>query len=118
MDLFTQTSQQNTRLPLSVRMRPRTLKEFVGQEHIVGENKLLSRAIQADKITSLILYGPPGVGKNCLSLIISNITKSHFEEINATVSNVAELRDIIERARNRKQHGKKDNSFYRRDTSF
>jgi len=80
-------------------MRPNTLKDFVGQEHIIGENKLLSRAIGADKITSLILYGPPGAGKNCLALIISNITKSFFCEINAVTSNVAELRSIIEAAK-------------------
>ncbi|MFH0732857.1 MAG: replication-associated recombination protein A [Candidatus Omnitrophota bacterium] len=101
MDLFQATTQITSRLPLAARMRPATLKEFVGQEHIAAEGKLLSRAIQADKITSLILYGPPGVGKNCLAIIISNITKAHFDEVNAVTSNVAELRNIIEAAKNR-----------------
>jgi len=101
MDLFEQTTQTINNLPLAARMRPRTLAEFVGQEHIVREDKLLSRAISADKITSLILYGPPGVGKNCLAFIISSITKAHFEEINAVISNVSQMRNIIEAAKNR-----------------
>ncbi len=101
MDLFEKATQDITNLPLAIRMRPRTLDEFEGQAHIVGKGKLLSRAIEADKITSLILYGPPGVGKNCLAFIISNATKAHFEEVNAVTSNVAQLRDIIERAKNR-----------------
>ncbi len=101
MDLFEKETKIKANLPLAARMRPRSLDEFVGQEHIVGEGKLLARAIQADRIASLILYGPPGSGKNCLSQIISNITKSHFEEINAVISNVAQLRSIIESAKNR-----------------
>ncbi|MBN1404957.1 MAG: replication-associated recombination protein A [Candidatus Omnitrophica bacterium] len=102
MDLFTEKPTDTAKnRPLAIRMRPRTLNEFFGQEHIVGKNKLLSRAMEADKITSLILYGPPGVGKNCLAFIVSNITKSHFEEVNAVMSNVQELRTIIESARNR-----------------
>jgi len=101
MDLFTQETKPTVKLPLAVRMRPLTLREFVGQEHIVGKGKLLTRAIEADKITSLILYGPSGVGKNCLAFIIGNITRAHFEEINAVTSNVAQLRNIIKAARNR-----------------
>jgi len=94
--------------PLAVRMRPRLLREFVGQEHILGEGKLLKRAIDADKITSLILYGPPGTGKTTLSHVIANVTKAYFHEINAVVSNVQELKDAIKQAKERENlSGKK-----------
>jgi len=84
--------------PLSARMRPRSLDEYVGQKHILGEGKLLTRAIASDRISSLILYGPPGVGKTTLAHLISQRTKSQFERINAVVSNVDELRKIIAEA--------------------
>ena len=103
MDLFEDKDKQPTgELPLAIRMRPRTLDEFVGQAHIVGPGKLLNRAIEADSVSSIILYGPSGIGKNCLAYIISNITKAHFDEINAVTSNVAELRKLVEQAKNRK----------------
>jgi len=96
------------RYPLAVRMRPRNLKEFVGQEHILGEGKLLKRAIDADRITSLILYGPPGTGKTTLAHVIANVTKAYFHEINAVISNVQELKDAIKAAKEReKVSGKK-----------
>ncbi|MDP2940403.1 MAG: replication-associated recombination protein A [Candidatus Omnitrophota bacterium] len=103
-DLFQQakSSTNSKDLPLAVRMRPKTLEEFVGQEHILGKDKLLRRAIEADKITSLILYGPPGTGKTSLALLISQITKSYFEPVNAVTSNVEELRKIIAASKNRK----------------
>ena len=88
--------------PLSARMRPRSLEEYVGQRHILGEGKLLTRAIEADRISSLILYGPPGVGKTTLALCISQKTQSHFEKINAVASNVEEMRKIIAAAQNRR----------------
>ena len=88
--------------PLSARMRPRSLEEFVGQKHILGEGKLLTRAIEADRISSLILYGPPGVGKTTLALCISQKTQSHFERINAVASNVEEMRKILAGAQNRR----------------
>ena len=88
--------------PLSARMRPRSLEEYVGQKHILGEGKLLTRAIEADRISSLILYGPPGVGKTTLGLCISHKTQSHFEKINAVASNVEEMRKIIAAAQNRR----------------
>ena len=88
--------------PLSARMRPRSLEEFVGQKHILGEGKLLTRAIEADRISSLILYGPPGVGKTTLALCIANKTRSHFERINAVASNVEEMRKILAGAQNRR----------------
>ena len=87
--------------PLAERMRPHTLKEFIGQEHILGKDKLLKRAIEADRLNSLILYGPPGTGKTTLAHCISNITKSYFELLNAVTSNVEELRKAISVAKNR-----------------
>lgn len=103
MDLFEKNNQKEDlkNAPLAVRMRPKTLDEFVGQRHILGEGKLLTRAISADKITSLILYGPPGSGKTALAYLISHITQSHFEPINATTSNVAQLRKVIDAAKKR-----------------
>lgn len=88
-------------------MRPRDLKEFVGQEHILGEGKLLRRAIDADRITSLILYGPPGTGKTALAHVIANVTNSFFQEINAVSSNVQELRDAIRASKERKRANNK-----------
>ena len=88
--------------PLSVRMRPQSLEEYVGQRHILGKDKLLSRAIKADRISSLILYGPPGTGKTTLAHCISLQTKAHFESINAVASNVEELRKIIAASQHRR----------------
>ena len=101
-DLFEKKSIAAKKIePLSVKMRPRNLNEFVGQEHILGEGKLLKRAIEADRITSLIFYGPPGCGKTALGYVISVATESSFENINATSSNVGEVRDVITRAKKR-----------------
>lgn len=86
-------------LPLAVRMRPRDLDEYTGQSHIIGKGKLLRRAIEADRLSSLILYGPPGVGKTSLAWCIANITKANFISINATTSNVEELRKTIAQAK-------------------
>ncbi len=88
--------------PLSVRMRPQTLDEYVGQNHILGEGKLLTRAIESDRISSLILYGPPGTGKTTLAYCISRRTDAVFERVNAVASNVEELRKIIAAAQNRR----------------
>ena len=104
MDLF-ETAQprsnptQPTPEPLAVRLRPRTLEEFVGQEHLLGSGKLLRRAIEADRITSVILYGPPGSGKTALAHVIANRTQAHVERINATAAGVAELREAVARAK-------------------
>jgi len=109
-DLFEKRSKTKDSglVPLAMRMRPRSLNEFVGQRHILGPGKLLSRAISSDQISSLILYGPPGTGKTALAYVISNVTKSHFERINAVISNVEELRKLIAQARQRKgSSGKK-----------
>lgn len=93
--------------PLAARMRPRTLDEFVGQEHIVGEGKLLRRAIASDKLfSSLILWGPPGTGKTTLAMIIANTTQSHFESISAVTAGVADIRKLIAEAKERRaMHG-------------
>ncbi len=91
--------------PLAMRMRPRTFAEFTGQEHILGGGKLLRRLIDSDKITSLILFGPPGCGKTTLALMISERTKSRFERINAASNNVADMRRIIDAAKKRQAAG-------------
>ena len=101
-DLFIQKTGEQKDLPLAVRMRPTSLDEFVGQEHILGKGRLLRRAIEADRLSSLILYGPPGVGKTSLAWCIANITKSYYAAINATTSNVEELRKVILQAKHRK----------------
>ncbi len=85
--------------PLAARMRPRRLAEIVGQQHILGEGKLLRRAIEADRFTSLIFYGPPGTGKTTLASVIARTTGSRFESLNGVESNVAEIRAKIEAAR-------------------
>lgn len=90
--------------PLAARMRPRTLEEYIGQEHIVGDGKLLRRAIQADRLfSSIILWGPPGTGKTTLAQVIANTTKSHFETISAILAGKSELREIIAAALERRR---------------
>ena len=84
--------------PLALRMRPRTLVEVVGQNHLLGEGKLLRRTILADRLSSLIFYGPPGSGKTTLAHVISRMTRSHFVPLNAVTSNVNELRQVVEEA--------------------
>ncbi|HRK74876.1 MAG TPA: AAA family ATPase [Rhodothermales bacterium] len=102
-DLFdVATEQHRVRMaPLADRMRPQTLDEFVGQDHILGEGKLLRRAIEADRIRSLIFYGPPGTGKTTLARIIANTTSAHFTAINAVLAGVKEIREAIEAAKDR-----------------
>jgi putative ATPase len=102
MDLFeAQSHASSGNEPLAVRMRPSSLTEYTGQEHILAPGKLLHRAIISDKISSIILYGPPGTGKTTLATVISNETKSHFEALNAVSSSVAEIRKVIEGAKQR-----------------
>ncbi|SDC64721.1 MULTISPECIES: AAA family ATPase [unclassified Candidatus Frackibacter] len=104
MDLFTHSAQDEIAAtsPLADRMRPRSLDEFIGQSKIVGEGKLLRRAIQADRLQSLIFYGPPGTGKTTLAMIIANTTSSEFEKLNAVTSGVKDIRRVIKQARERK----------------
>lgn len=100
MDLFTkEKTKQNE--PLAVRMRPKILDDFIGQEHILGKDKLLRRLIESDKISSVILYGPSGCGKTTLALIIKDRTNSYFERINAASNNVADIRRVIDTAKKR-----------------
>jgi putative ATPase len=89
------------KIPLAKRMCPSSLDEFVGQEKILGKGKLLRRAIESDRISSLILYGPPGVGKNALANVIANRTSSYFVEINAVLSGVEDIRKVILAAKER-----------------
>lgn len=96
MDLFTDAAAK--RAPLADRMRPRTLEEFYGQQHIVGKGKLLRRAIETDSLQSSIFFGPPGCGKTTLAAIIANTTGSLFEKLNAVTSGVKEVREVIARA--------------------
>jgi len=112
-DLFESRNKKlNGWYPLAVRMRPRNLKEFMGQTHILGEGKLLRRAIDADRITSLILYGPPGTGKTALAYVIANVTNAHFHDINAVLSNVQELRDAIKSSKERERVSSKKSILF------
>ena len=110
MDLFDYMREQNMEKesPLAQRMRPTTLEEVVGQEHIIGKDKLLYRAIKADKIGSIIFYGPPGTGKTTLAKVIANSTSSIFMQMNATTSGKKEMEQAITEAKNNQgMYGKK-----------
>ena len=100
MDLFehSMAEQISEQAPLAARMRPETLDDFVGQEHIVGPGRLLRRAIQADQLSSLIFYGPPGTGKTTLAMVIAHTTQSHFITINAVLAGVKDIREAIQTA--------------------
>jgi putative ATPase len=104
MDLFdhARREQIEREAPLAARMRPRTLDEFVGQGHIVGPGRLLRRAIQADQLSSVIFYGPPGTGKTTLAAVIANTTRSHFENLNAVLAGVADIRRVTKEAQERR----------------
>ncbi len=106
MDLFTHAmnDRMQSEAPLAARMRPRTLDEFIGQEDIAGPGKLLRRAIEADRLfSSILLWGPPGTGKTTLAMVIANLTKSHFETLSAVMAGKAELREVIDRAIERRK---------------
>ena len=102
-DLFQEAAHRYRRsnAPLADRMRPRTLHTFVGQQHILGEGKLLRRSIEADRISSLIFFGPPGTGKTTLARIIANTTASHFYALNAVLAGVKDIREAIRQAKER-----------------
>ncbi len=101
MDLFEymRSTNMEKESPLAARMRPRTLDEVVGQEHIIGKDKLLYRAIKADKISSVIFYGPPGTGKTTLAKVIANTTSAEFTQINATVAGKKDMEEVIAKAK-------------------
>ena len=105
MDLFDYMREQNMQneSPLANRMRPKTLEEVVGQQHIIGKDKLLYRAIRADKLSSVIFYGPPGTGKTTLAKVIAGATKAEFVSINATAAGKKDMEAVVEQAKN--SHG-------------
>ena len=102
MDLFDYMREQNMQneSPLANRMRPKTLEEVVGQQHIIGKDKLLYRAIRADKLSSVIFYGPPGTGKTTLAKVIAGATKAEFVSINATAAGKKDMEAVVEQAKN------------------
>ena len=113
MDLFEKA--RGTRpagQPLAARMRPQSLDEVAGQEHILGPGKLLRRAIEADRLQSLILYGPPGCGKTSLAEVIARVTRRHFERASGVTANVPILRSLLDQARHRQQHAGQDTILF------
>ena len=110
MDLFDYMREQNkeNESPLASRLRPTTLDEVVGQEHIIGKGKLLYRAIKADKLSSILFYGPPGTGKTTLAKVIANTTSAEFMQINATSAGKKDMEDVVQKAKdNAGMYGKK-----------
>ena len=109
MDLFSYQEAETPRARLLAdRMRPQTLDEYIGQEHIIGEDKLLRRAIEGDQVSSILLYGPPGCGKTTLANIISKRTAGEFVKLNAVDVSVKDVREVIEQARlSKTMYGKK-----------
>lgn len=110
MDLFDYVREQNSdkESPLASRLRPTTLDEVVGQQHIIGKDKLLYRAIRADKLGSLIFYGPPGTGKTTLAKVIANTTSADFKQINATIAGKKDMEEVVQQAKNNMgMYGKK-----------
>ncbi len=101
MDLFEYMRNENGKkeAPLASRLRPTTLEEVVGQEHIVGKDKMLYRAIKADKLTSVIFYGPPGTGKTTLAKVIANSTRGEFRQINATSAGKKDMEEVVNEAK-------------------
>lgn len=110
MDLFEymRSTNQEKESPLAARMRPTTLDEVVGQQHIVGKDKLFYRAIKADKLSSIIFYGPPGTGKTTLAKVIANTTSAEFTQINATIAGKKDMEEVINKAKDMQgMYGKK-----------
>ena len=105
MDMFEKQFEElkKKEAPLAARMRPDTLKEFVGQEHLVGEGRVFRKAIESGQLPSMILWGPPGSGKTTLAFIIANTTASHFSSVSAVTAGVADLRRIIDEAKERRK---------------
>ena len=109
-DLFADQARARTQreAPLAARMRPRTLDEFVGQEHLVGEGRMLRKSIETDQVPSMVLWGPPGSGKTTLARIIAGLTRSHFAPVSAVTAGVADLRQIVDEAGERRgMHGQR-----------
>ncbi len=106
MDLFTMSMEKNLDRtgPLADRLRPKKLKDFVGQKHLVDEGKFLQRSIKSDRITSMIFFGPPGTGKTTLAMIIANSTSMNFEKLSAVTAGVKDIREVVEKAENSLKH--------------
>ncbi len=105
MELFAKEAQKeiSKTTPLADRMRPKSLADFVGQEHLVGKDKVLRKAIESDELVSMIFWGPPGVGKTTLAEIIAGETRSDFFQMSAVTAGVADIRKVLEKAKvNRK----------------
>ena len=109
MDLFSQSEKEieEAARPLAERVRPKTLEAFVGQVHLIGKDKLLRRAIDEDRLFSVIFWGPPGSGKTTLARIMAGETKAHFETFSAVLSGVKEIRSVIDEARAQQRFHKK-----------
>src|SRR4030043_1474117 len=105
MDMFEkeEEQQQKQQAPLATSMRPNSLNGFVGQEHLLGKGRVLRRAIETDRIPSMIFWGPPGSGKTTLANIIANSTGAHFSPVSAVSASVADLRKIVAQAKERHQ---------------
>src|SRR5205085_5203344 len=101
MDLFNdvRAGHRDSARPLAARMRPRSLDGFVGQEHFLGEGKLLRRSLQADRLSSVLFYGPPGSGKTALAHVIAQHTQCVFRQVNAVATGIKEVRELLEEAR-------------------
>lgn len=107
MDLFAQQEQENrqSKLPLAARMRPKTLEEFAGQQHFLGEGKLLRRLIAARRLSSILFYGPPGTGKTTLANLLANETGGQFKQLSAVTSGVKDLREVLQKCRHLVESG-------------
>ena len=118
MDLFDLTKKENKSIPLAERMRAKTLSEFLGQAHIVSESSLLSRAIKLDRLGSCIFWGPPGCGKTTLANVIALNTDGNFVKLNAVSSGVADVKKVVEEAKENAKLRQKNLSFTRRMPPF
>lgn len=114
MSLF----ENNLSQPLAARLRPKTLEEYVGQAHLLGKGKVLRRLIESDQISSMIFWGPPGVGKTTLARIITNTTKAAFIDFSAVTSGIKEIRSVMQKAEENRRYGEKNHCFCRRNTPF